>query len=61
MEDKEEAMSWLETAYAEHSGNLPNVAFHAQFRSLHGDPRVRDLLKRVGLNPATALDQKPSP
>src|SRR5262249_15916729 len=45
--DKEGAFSWLETAYAEHSGVLQWIAFLPEFRALHSDARFPQLLRRI--------------
>jgi serine/threonine protein kinase/Tfp pilus assembly protein PilF len=47
--EKDQAFVWLEKAYAERSGFLPNIKAVRDFDSLHSDPRYTDLLKRMGL------------
>ena len=49
--EKDQAFVWLEKAYAERSGFLPNIKAVRDFDSLHSDPRYADLLKRMGLPP----------
>jgi tetratricopeptide (TPR) repeat protein len=43
------AFDWLEKAYQERSHMMPNIKVAAELRSLHGDPRFADLVRRVGL------------
>jgi TolB-like protein/DNA-binding winged helix-turn-helix (wHTH) protein/Tfp pilus assembly protein PilF len=45
--DKDQAMAWLETAYAERFN--PQVLMRPGFDSLRSDPRFQDLLRRTGL------------
>jgi TolB-like protein/DNA-binding winged helix-turn-helix (wHTH) protein len=47
--DKEQALSWLEKAYARHSNGLTSLKVEPAFDPLRGDPRFEDLLRRVGL------------
>jgi serine/threonine-protein kinase len=47
--EKDRAFSWLEKAYGEKSGLLPNINSIPAFDSLRSDPRYADLLKRMGL------------
>jgi hypothetical protein len=49
--DKNAAFEWLEKAYQERSHMMPNIKVAAELRSLHGDPRFADLVRRVGLPP----------
>jgi eukaryotic-like serine/threonine-protein kinase len=55
--EREEAFAWLERAYREHSSSLPNVAFLSQFESLLSDPRLADLIRRMGFDPDVMLDR----
>ena len=48
--EKEEAFSWLERAFAEHSGILQWIAFLPEFRPLHSDARFSALLQRAGVS-----------
>src|SRR5437016_6074289 len=48
--DKEEAFSWLERAFEEHSGILQWIAFLPEFRPLHSDVRFAHLLRRIGVS-----------
>jgi len=48
--DKEQALAWLERAYAEHSG-LTGLKVTPNLDLLRSDPRFQSLLRRVGLTP----------
>jgi TolB-like protein/DNA-binding winged helix-turn-helix (wHTH) protein len=48
LDDKDQAMAWLETAYAERFN--PGALMRPTFDPLRRDPRFQDLLRRVGLN-----------
>jgi TolB-like protein/DNA-binding winged helix-turn-helix (wHTH) protein/Flp pilus assembly protein TadD len=47
--DKNQAVAWLEKAYAEHSNELPTLKVSPTYDPLRSDPRFQDLLRRVGL------------
>jgi TolB-like protein/Flp pilus assembly protein TadD len=47
--DKDKAFEWLEKDFAAHVGPLADVRWTAEFEPLRGDPRTKDLLKRMGL------------
>ena len=47
--EKDQVFVWLEKAFAEKSGFLPNIKGIRDFSFLHSDPRYADLLKRMGL------------
>ena len=48
--DKEQALAWLEKAYAEHSGfQVMSLKVEPILDSLRLDPRFSDLLRRLGL------------
>jgi eukaryotic-like serine/threonine-protein kinase len=49
--EKDRAFNWLEKAYREKSGFLPNIKSGPVFESLRSDPRYASLLKRMGLPP----------
>jgi Flp pilus assembly protein TadD len=49
LEDKEQAFSWLERAYADRSFYLTWLKSDPQLDSLRSDPRFADLTRRVGL------------
>jgi TolB-like protein/tetratricopeptide (TPR) repeat protein len=55
LKDNDSAFQWLERAYQEHSGSLQGIAVRPEFRPLYSDPRLADLLKRIGLDPAKVL------
>jgi TolB-like protein/DNA-binding winged helix-turn-helix (wHTH) protein/Flp pilus assembly protein TadD len=48
LDEKDQAMTWLETAYEERFN--PSVLFRPCFDPLRSDPRFRDLLRRMDLN-----------
>ncbi len=50
MEDREQALAWLEHAYQEQSNILQFLKVHPYFDPLRDDPRFKDLLHRVGLD-----------
>jgi len=49
--DKEQAMTWLERAYADHSSDLVSLKVNPSYDPLRSDPRFQRLLERVGLAP----------
>ncbi len=46
--EKELAFEWLEKSFKAHDVEMIWLKIEPQFKSLHGDPRYRDLLRRVG-------------
>jgi hypothetical protein len=48
--DNEEAFAWLEQAYKEQSNMLQFVKVHPYFDPISKDPRLADLVRRVGLD-----------
>jgi TolB-like protein/DNA-binding winged helix-turn-helix (wHTH) protein/Tfp pilus assembly protein PilF len=46
--DKDAAFQWMEKAYQERLLTMPNIKVAPGLRSLHGDPRFADLVRRVG-------------
>src|SRR5712671_659018 len=50
--DNEQAFAWLERAYNEQSPILQLIKVHPFFDPLRGDPRLADLVRRVGLDQA---------
>jgi len=49
--EKDQAFTWLEKAYEERSGFLPNLKVNPIWDPLRSDPRFADLIRRVGLQP----------
>ncbi len=47
--DKEQALAWLERAYAQHSNILTTLKVEPAYDPLRGEPRFQDVLRRVGL------------
>jgi eukaryotic-like serine/threonine-protein kinase len=45
----DQAMAWLEKAYAEHSTAITSLKVNPVYDPLRGDPRFQDLMRRVGL------------
>jgi predicted nucleic acid-binding protein len=43
------ALTWLERAYDEHDSTLVWLNVHPRFDALHGEPRFRALVARMGL------------
>jgi len=49
MGNKDEAMRWLEQAYADRSESVVWLKVDPTFANLRGDPRFDALIKKVGL------------
>lgn len=49
--DQDQAMAWLEKAFAGHAGSLTAIKVDPTYDPLRGDPRFKDLLRRIGLTP----------
>jgi TolB-like protein/DNA-binding winged helix-turn-helix (wHTH) protein len=49
LEDKDQALVWLERAYDQHSVELASLKVNPAYDFLRSDPRFQDLLRRVGL------------
>ena len=49
---KDQALDWLQRAYADRSGWLAYLKIDPMFDTLRSDPRFSDLLRRVGLSGA---------
>jgi hypothetical protein len=47
--DKQRALDWLDSAYAQHSNDMTTLKVNPVFDILRGDPRYQRLLERVGL------------
>jgi TolB-like protein/Flp pilus assembly protein TadD len=52
LRDYDEAFVWFERAYQEQSNILQFLKVHPFFDPIRGDPRFKDLLRRVGLDQA---------
>jgi tetratricopeptide (TPR) repeat protein len=59
--DKEQALAWLEKAYAQHSIQLTTLKVEPGYDSLRSDPRFQNLLQRVGLAGGTAGERTVGP
>jgi serine/threonine protein kinase/tetratricopeptide (TPR) repeat protein len=53
LEDREAAFRWLDEAYAEHASFLIHLNWDPRFDVLRPDPRLGNLLQRIGLPAAT--------
>jgi TolB-like protein/DNA-binding winged helix-turn-helix (wHTH) protein/Flp pilus assembly protein TadD len=51
--DKDQAFSWLEKAYSQHSNILTSLKVDPAYDRLRSDPRFQDLMRRVGLGQPT--------
>jgi tetratricopeptide (TPR) repeat protein len=51
MGDQDQALAWLEKAYAGRSNGLTSLKVNPAYDLLRGDRRFRELLRRVGLEP----------
>jgi TolB-like protein/tetratricopeptide (TPR) repeat protein len=49
--EPDKAMAWLEKAYAAHVPQVLHVPATPAFDSMKNDPRFRDLLRRIGIQP----------
>jgi eukaryotic-like serine/threonine-protein kinase len=47
--DRDRALEWLEKAHEEKSSILPIIGWYPHFKSIRGEPRFKDLLKRMNL------------
>ncbi|MDQ3818972.1 MAG: tetratricopeptide repeat protein, partial [Acidobacteriota bacterium] len=47
--DSDEAFRWLETCHKEHEGRLVFLRVEPYFDNLRSDPRLADLIERVGI------------
>jgi TolB-like protein/thioredoxin-like negative regulator of GroEL len=48
--DKDRAFAWLERGFHERAGNMPWMKIEPKFDPLRGDPRLTDLLRRIGID-----------
>ncbi len=46
--DKQQALEWLERAYREHNPDLIELTREPSFASLHSDAKFRELVDRIG-------------
>lgn len=60
LEEKEQALAWLEKAYQLRDGGMILLNVHPAFRRLHHDPRFADLARRVGLPPLLSETLRPA-
>ena len=51
LQEKEQALKYLEMAYADHSGRMIWLRVDPRFDAIRGDPRYLDLLRRMHLTP----------
>ena len=54
--EKNEAFKWLDKACDNHGGAIHAIPIRPDFKALHSDPRFREIVKRMGLDPAAVLD-----
>lgn len=59
--EKDEAFSWLERAFNEHSAPLYGIGPDPAFRPLRSDPRFTQLLLRMGFDPIKVLGSQNNP
>ncbi len=46
--NKQEALGYLQAAYAKHVDDVGNIKFNRNFESLHGDPEFQQLTAKIG-------------
>ena len=51
LEEKEQALKYLEMAYVDHSCWMIWLRIDPRFDSIRGDPRYQDILRRMHLTP----------
>jgi hypothetical protein len=49
LDDRDRTFEWLEKAFQQRSGSLPQVTWQVGFEPLRSDPRYADLVRRMGL------------
>jgi TolB-like protein/Tfp pilus assembly protein PilF len=59
--ENDEAFNWLEKACSDHGGAIHAIPMRPVFKALRGDPRFRELGRRIGLDASLLLDQVPPP
>jgi len=53
--DVETAFEWLEVAFYEHDAELTFLKMEPQFKPLHGDPRWKEILTKIGFSEEAIL------
>jgi len=51
MDERDQALAWLEKAYQVHSSSLTLIMSIHEFQSLRSDPRFQDILRRMSFPP----------
>jgi adenylate cyclase len=59
--ETDEAFRWLDRAFQEHSATAYSYLFRPEYRPLRSDPRFADFLRRIGVDPAKALNRPKNP
>ena len=54
IDDKQQALQWLERAFQEHNPDLIELTREPSFRSLRSDAKFREFVKRIGWHSVTA-------
>jgi hypothetical protein len=49
LDEREQALTWLEKAYRQHSSMMTWLKTDQRFDSIRGEPRFQELMRRVGL------------
>ena len=49
LDEREQALTWLEKAYAQHSSMMTWLKVDPRFDRIRKEPRFQDLMRRVGL------------
>ncbi len=49
LDEKDKAFEWLEKAFVERDGQLKYLKTNFFFDNINSDPRLKDLLQRIGL------------
>jgi tetratricopeptide (TPR) repeat protein len=49
LDDREQALTWLEKAYRQHSSMMTWLKTDPRFDGIRGEPRFQELMRRVGL------------
>ena len=47
--DRDQAFGWLERGFQERAGNIPWMKIEPKYDPLRSDPRLTDLLRRIGI------------